>query len=198
MSRLRQVARSACALGALALAGCYPKSYVVLLPEADGPPGAVEVTGKKGKTLLAEPWKGARLSGGRDPFDVPQDDVEETFGTAMAAAPTEPARFILYFKSDTSDLTTESRRRLPDILAVLRERPTPEVDVVGHTDTVGPNRYNDRLAIKRAERIRDELLKMGVARNLIEVTSYGELDPLVKTGEGVREQRNRRVEVLVR
>jgi len=175
-----------------------PHSYVVLLPQEGGKSGAVEVTGDEGKTVIAEPWKAAGLSGGGTPKTVSKDEVQKTFGKALAAAPKEPARFILYFQSDTAELTPESRKRLPDVLAAVRERPVPDVDVVGHTDAAGPESYNDALALRRAQRISDEVVAIGVDRKVIEVGSHGKRDPLVPTRNGVHEPRNRRVEIIVR
>lgn len=183
----------------LALGACgLPRDYVVLLPEDDGSSGIVEVTGANGKTVVAEPLKGSALAGGGAPVTVTKKAVQQTFAAAIAAAPKPPARFVLYFESDTVDLTSDSRKQLPEILAAVRDRPAPDVDVVGHTDTSGADRYNDALAKKRALRIRDEIVAIGVPAKMIEVSSHGKRDLLVPTPDGVHERRNRRVEVIVR
>jgi outer membrane protein OmpA-like peptidoglycan-associated protein len=63
---------------------------------------------------------------------------------------------------------------------------------------VGRAESNARLALDRAEAIRAELLRVGIDRALISVTSHGESNPLVATPDETDEPRNRRVEVTVR
>jgi outer membrane protein OmpA-like peptidoglycan-associated protein len=72
------------------------------------------------------------------------------------------------------------------------------VSIVGHTDTTGTRDYNFRLGLRRAERVRGRLQAVGAAPTELTVESHGEDNPLVPTGDGVSEPRNRRVEVTVR
>jgi len=70
--------------------------------------------------------------------------------------------------------------------------------VIGHTDAVGTMAYNDELSIKRAERMRIELVKLGAAKDRIRMVGRGKREPLIRTPDGAPEPRNRRVEVNVR
>ena len=70
--------------------------------------------------------------------------------------------------------------------------------VIGHTDRVGAVPYHDTLSLRRAERVRDELVKVGIAAERIRVAGRGEREPLVATPDEVAEPRNRRVEITVR
>jgi outer membrane protein OmpA-like peptidoglycan-associated protein len=72
------------------------------------------------------------------------------------------------------------------------------VVVIGHTDRVGNTQYNDRLSLQRAERVRDELVRLGLAARRIRITGRGEREPLVATDDEIPEPRNRRVEINVR
>ena len=99
---------------------------------------------------------------------------------------------------ESEELTDESRALLPQILQAVRNRPFPDVAVVGHTDTTGTNAGNYELGLRRANAIRGRLLEAGIDAALIEVSSHGESDLLVKTADGVPEPRNRRVEITVR
>ena len=74
----------------------------------------------------------------------------------------------------------------------------PDVLVVGHTDLVGTHPFNDALSRQRAELIRNELVRLGVAPENIEVVARGKREPIVPPADGVAEPRNRRVEVIVR
>jgi OmpA-OmpF porin, OOP family len=70
--------------------------------------------------------------------------------------------------------------------------------VVGHTDRQGSLEYNDGLSLRRAERVRAQLVRIGIAGERIGVAGRGERAPLVPTEDGVAEPRNRRVEIIVR
>jgi outer membrane protein OmpA-like peptidoglycan-associated protein len=72
------------------------------------------------------------------------------------------------------------------------------VVVIGHTDRVGTVEYNDRLSLQRAERVRAELVRLGVDPARISVEGRGEREPLVPTPDEMPEPQNRRVEVSVR
>ncbi len=75
---------------------------------------------------------------------------------------------------------------------------SPYISVIGHTDTAGDNQYNLRLSQNRALAVRRLLIHKGIIPAHIKSTSHGEENPLIKTADNVHEQRNRRVEVVVR
>jgi outer membrane protein OmpA-like peptidoglycan-associated protein len=70
--------------------------------------------------------------------------------------------------------------------------------IVGHTDTMGERKSNVALGLKRAMAVRAILVQAGLLPSLVDVTSHGESDLLVKTRDNTPEPRNRRVEITVR
>jgi outer membrane protein OmpA-like peptidoglycan-associated protein len=116
----------------------------------------------------------------------------------MAALPGRPKSFLLYFLEGTDEFTPESRIELERMLAELRQSSAPDVVVIGHTDRVGSLQFNDRLSLQRAERVRVELVKLGIAQARIQIAGRGERELLVPTDDEVAEPRNRRVEISVR
>ena len=70
--------------------------------------------------------------------------------------------------------------------------------MIGHTDRVGSVEDNDRLSIQRAESVRDQLVKAGIAASMISIAGRGEREPAQATADGVAEPANRRVEISVR
>jgi len=80
----------------------------------------------------------------------------------------------------------------------LRRRPAPDIQVIGHTDTVGNLAFNDKLSLARAERVRDILVGLGIPGDRIQSSGRGKRELLVTTDENVAEPRNRRVEISVR
>src|SRR5919197_1290569 len=134
----------------------------------------------------------ARSAPGR-PFRPSPAELRETFGAALAAQPQPPFTFILYYNFDTTELTAESKRRLPEILALVRQRPAPEAVVIGHTDRLGEPEYNYQLGLRRAQVVRDQLVAIGVDPAVIEVASHGANNPIVSGRRGAAgEAGNRR------
>jgi outer membrane protein OmpA-like peptidoglycan-associated protein len=125
-------------------------------------------------------------------------EVRREFGALLADLPAAAQHFNLYFRTDTSELTEESRAILPDVLNAAKARKVPEVTVIGHTDTTGSAASNYRLGLERAQAVRALLLKVGLDDNLIQVESHGEADLLRKTPDNTAEPRNRRVEITIR
>ncbi len=69
------------------------------------------------------------------------------------------------------------------------------VTATGHTDTTGTEAYNMALSLRRANTVKDALVKLGVPAAAITTVGRGEAGLLVQTGDGVREPQNRRVEI---
>lgn len=182
----------------LVLAGCASER-VVLLPSADGSPGAVVVRDKQGEVLLDQPYAGVKRSqGASNPYRSSPEEVAERFAPALAALPARPISYVLYFEAGGNVLTPESQAALQVIRRDIAERPASEVMVIGHTDRVGNVEGNDKLSLKRAQGIRDLLAEAGVPPGKLEAVGRGERDPLVPTADEIDEPRNRRVEINVR
>lgn len=184
--------------GLALLAGCGGKSYVVLLENPDGSTGSVVVKGSKGEQVIDQARQGAALDGSSKPAAVAEADIQRDFGTAMAARPQLPERFLLYFVSGGAQLTPESQALLPKIVASAAQRPAVDVSIIGHTDTVGRAEQNEELALKRAQTIAEQIKAKGLKVHALSVESHGERNPLVKTADEVPEPRNRRVEISLR
>lgn len=188
-------------LAAAWLAGCAatPQGSVVLLPEAGGKPTAVVVTQGGKEVVLDKPYAGARLSSdGPSAYASDAAQVQAQFGPALAALPARPTQFTLYFVEGKDEFTDESRRAFDGVLGEIARRPVPDVLVIGHTDRVGNDAFNDQLSRQRAEVVRKALVARGVAAQSIVVVGRGKREPIVPTADGVSEARNRRVEILVR
>ncbi|MEO7010476.1 MAG: OmpA family protein [Caldimonas sp.] len=192
--------RATIVLAALLLAACAgPKESVVLLPSPSGQKTAVLVTQGSRQLLLSQPYAGARLSrGGLDAYPSNADDVRARYGAALAAQPLPPAQFTLFFVDGKDEFTDESKKIVDGVFAEITKRPTPDVIVIGHTDTVGDDAANDALSRLRAEVVRNILVARGLAPDKVVVIGRGKRELAVPTAGGVSEARNRRVEILVR
>jgi OOP family OmpA-OmpF porin len=177
-------------------------ALIVLLPDTDGVVGVIQVENPQGSVVLDRDRESAVTA---DAQDGPQstgtflvEDVEAVFGRALAAGPTPPVAFLLYFEQGTDRLTPDSARKLSEVLEAVRQRKLPQVEVSGHTDRSGSAAFNDQLALDRAELVAQEVLGLGVPERVVTVVSYGERAPVVPTADGVAEARNRRVEIVIR
>ena len=200
--------------GALAALGtaCGPKhvagparpgqALVALLPDSDtGATGRALVSSAVGSADLAAERDATLATTNRGPGPVTtlsKADVDRFFGEALAALPRAPGHFTLYFQFESNQLTGESRALVPQILRAVKDRSDPEVAIVGHTDTMGTSAANVELGLKRAMMVRALLVNAGLDPSVIEVTSHGEGNPLVRTPDETPEPRNRRVEISVR
>ena len=191
------------------LAGCasapetapaIPADRVVLLPHGDGTVGGVVVRRGEQEAILDKPYASARPAAGGK-LEVGQADAEATrkeFAGALQALPVAPVSFTVYFVLGQDELTEESRKAFEPVLQDFSRRPAPEITVIGHTDQTGSDKVNDPLSMRRAERVRDMLVQRGIPNERIGTAGRGSREPLVRTGEGATEARNRRVEISIR
>ena len=185
----------------LVLAGCG-KNMIVLIPDPDGNVGKLVVANEGGQQVLSEANQSVKTTDRKvSPSAVTKlsdDKIRSTFAEALAARPVPPSTYILYFLSDSKELTVESKALLPKIIQTIQERGSTDIVISGHTDKVGEREYNYTLSRDRAKAVYEILVASGAVPANITVTSHGEGNPLIKTADNVSEPRNRRVEVVIR
>jgi hypothetical protein len=196
----RQTALGGIFVICLVLLGGCATERVILLAEEDGGGGVVEISNQAGSAVLSRPMAGAviGITGGIEVVQTTMEAVSQEFDAALSAMPPPPRRYVLYFLEGTTTLTAASRPVMQSLEADLVADPVSDVDVVGHTDRVGTLQDNDRLASDRAGFVRRMLLEHGGASRVVRAVGRGERELLVPTEDGVREPRNRRVEVTLR
>lgn len=178
------------------------RDKVILLPQANGQASAVEVMSNEGnKVVLDQPYQAVKgKSNGKWTANnsVNADFVKSNYSDLINLQPLNEARYILYFKPNTSELTQESSAQLPEIINDASARSGGEISIFGYTDTVGAADGNQALSQQRALIIKNILIKSGFNADLITVTGRGELNLAVPTDDEVDEAKNRRVEITVR
>lgn len=198
-------------LGLALLGGCAQQparapgqtvTLVVLPKPPEGRVGAVVVRPLDGgKPVLVNRAYGSASVSSSGKVQTSTSDpkrVTGEFGAALTALPSQAASFLVYFVEGTDELNPEAKRTIDRAFAEYSARPAPEITVVGHTDFLGSDRYNDGLSLQRARRVRDLLVQRGIPARSIQVAGRGKREPLYPTPEGVAEPRNRRVEISVR
>ena len=193
------LARLAAAGLCLSLAACQHSS-LVLLPDEGGGHGAVavlEANGKPVDAVVSQPDSRTKLGDAR-PTTRPAGQLKADEVALLSGMPPPPKSFTLYFVEGTTDLTPESQPALAELRAEIARRPGVDVEVTGHTDTVGSAEDNDRLSQRRAEQILNLLATVGIDRSLMTAVGRGERELRQPTMDNVESALNRRVEVLVR
>ncbi len=107
----------------------------------------------------------------------------------------ENAMYLVFFDFDQSTLGPGAQSVLDAVAAEVGKRSLNSITVVGHADKSGSNEYNEKLAMRRANAVRDALAQRGINAGMINVSSRGEEEPLVATPDGVREPANRRAQI---
>jgi outer membrane protein OmpA-like peptidoglycan-associated protein len=176
------------------------REVYMVMPESGGKAGTVAVTFNDGhEVMLHGDYSAMSLAGENTKTYVSdRDEMQKIFGTAIAALPQAPLSVTLYFVLGKDEMTPESKLEAEGIFNEFVKHQVPEIVVVGHTDTVGSTADNDKLSIRRAEKVRQILIKMGVPAASIQAFGRGERDLLVKTPDKTPEPKNRRVEITVR
>lgn len=103
----------------------------------------------------------------------------------------------VHFENDSAILTRDSLPALDRVAADLKKHPRLEIELQGHTDSVGSDRYNLRLSQQRADAVRAYLLSKGVQSAQTVARGLGESSPVGDNGATEGRAQNRRVVMLV-
>ncbi|MDR3517899.1 MAG: outer membrane beta-barrel protein [Azospirillaceae bacterium] len=140
---------------------------------------------------------GLRYSFGAPPAPAPEMvPVAEPVAAATPAPVQTTRNYLVFFDFDKSILTPQARHIINDAADNAKRGGASRIEVTGHTDTVGTQRYNLALSIRRADAVKGEFVRLGIPASEIAATGVGKLHPLVATADGVREPSNRRVEIV--
>ena len=160
------------------------------------------VENKDGQVVLDQPFVTivAGESGSLQRQTTSAEEVQERYGRLIDAFPERSEKYTLYFISGSSEqLTPESIRLLDVIKKTVLRRAAPEVSVVGHTDRVGNLEKNDELALRRAQYVRQIILRYGIGnKDIVTASGRGEREPTMVTADDVDEPLNRRVTIEIR
>ena len=113
----------------------------------------------------------------------------------MQAAPRTSTSCCSTSTSRTS--TRPARRSSIRCWRTPRRRARVHISATGHADRAGSEDYNMALSLRRADSVREALIAGGVSADAITVAGRGESEPAVPTADGVKEQANRRVVIVL-
>ena len=158
------------------------------------------VTGKFGECFHDKAFKASHAIVECDPDLVPKAPPPPPPPPPAAPQPTsEKVSFAAdtFFGFDRAVLKDEGKQKLDDIVNQLDGVALEVIVAVGHTDSVGPEAYNQRLSVRRAEAVKAYLVSKGIEANRVYTEGKGEAQPVAdnKTKDG--RAKNRRVEIEV-
>jgi OOP family OmpA-OmpF porin len=110
-----------------------------------------------------------------------------TFSLSSAAA----------FELSGSELSPEGKAEIKDFAGKLEGHDVDKITVEGYTDSTGDAAFNQQLSVKRANAVKDEMVRNGIDASLITVIGHGENDPIADNSTRQGRAQNRRVTVSV-
>ncbi|MBK8668045.1 MAG: OmpA family protein [Saprospiraceae bacterium] len=103
----------------------------------------------------------------------------------------------LNFAADSSSITQENFDILEEVYEFLNAHPTVEVEIGGHTNTIPPHEYCDKLSTARAKKVSEFLYERGIDKKRISFKGYGKREPLTDSTSAQGRQKNQRVEIKI-
>lgn len=173
----------------------------VLMRDPTGRVGEITVANANGKIRLNQNRESVKLADaqlqGKSAI-LSAQDIEDDFADALQVIPQSEEKYLLYFNSEKAEFTEESKKQLPNVLKNIKKRVPCRITIVGHTDTTASAEYNLALSLRRAAKVKKELLAIGIPAKMIQLAARGESEPLIPTSDNISRQENRRIEIFVK
>lgn len=103
----------------------------------------------------------------------------------------------LFFDADSIVLEPENFPILDEIFDFMTANPEVVIEIGGHTNTVPPHEYCDRLSTQRAQNVAYYLYQKGIPESRLSYRGYGKRKPLTDDKSLVGRQKNQRVEIKI-
>ena len=132
-------------------------------------------------------------------------ELEDGLKPTPVAAKPEPApapapmvkRYVVYFPFDSDRITAQSADVVRQAIDEAKALGGARVSLVGNTDTVGTQQYNLGLSNRRVESIVEAMKSGGLSPRNMDLTALGESNLPVQTPDNVKNQENRRVQIVI-
>jgi OOP family OmpA-OmpF porin len=142
-------------------------------------------------------WSTAQNGTCATDFLAAMDQLEGKAANAATHGAAAGTLINVFFEFDRAHLTREGQQIVSQIANQMKSR-NLSATLIGKADLTGSDSYDIALGRRRAVAVAQELARLGVPRNRISLDSVGKRQPPVKTADGVREPRNRVVEVTLK
>jgi outer membrane protein OmpA-like peptidoglycan-associated protein len=139
---------------------------------------------------------GAEVKIGTNPLDS-KDDIAKPTTTIILEKGKKVILRGVNFETNKATLTRNSEDILEDAYNALVANPDVQVEISGHTDSVGSDEYNQALSLRRAQAVKNWLTKRGIAGNRMKTVGKGEKEPVASNDTAEGRTENRRIEFYV-
>jgi outer membrane protein OmpA-like peptidoglycan-associated protein len=113
-------------------------------------------------------------------------------------APPPPTKaWMVFFDTNSTALSQQGATTVTEAANVAKSMPNARVAVTGYADTDGDPAYNQQLSLRRADAVKNALMSSGIAPQAITVTGAGEGGLLIATPDQTKNEKNRRVQIVV-
>ena len=103
----------------------------------------------------------------------------------------------VFFETAKWDLLPASNEQLDELVNLMLEYSSMLIEIHGHTDSRGDDKYNQNLSENRTKSVFDYLVQKGIEANRMKYFGYGEKKPIADNNDSEGRQLNRRVEFVV-
>lgn len=103
----------------------------------------------------------------------------------------------ILFDYDSYALRSEAQENISELSDILQKYEDTKILFAGHTDSKGPDEYNQELSMDRAKSVASYTSTQGVASERMIIEGYGESDPVADNSTEAGRQQNRRVEIAI-
>ena len=117
--------------------------------------------------------------------------------TPPPAPPPPTKAWMVFFDTNSTTLSQQSAMTVTEAVSVAKSTPNAKVTVTGYTDTDGAPAYNQQLSVRRADAVKNALVSGGITPQSITVTGAGEGGLLIDTPDQTKNEKNRRVQIVV-
>lgn len=132
------------------------------------------------------------------PKEQPKPEVEEPAYDLSKIEKEKPIILSnLFFATNETTILPESEAGLQDLYTLLSENPNIRIRITGHTDSVGSDRDNQKLSEGRANSVREDMIKRGIAPDRMEAVGKGKSEPIASNDTEEGRAKNRRVEFVI-
>ena len=136
-----------------------------------------------------------------DNFTMSNGDYTEPFSKDVPLKPIKIGEKVvmknIFFDLDSYVLKPESKIELDELTALLKDNPSLQIEIGGHTDNTGTSEYNQKLSENRSITVKDYLVKNGLNTKRITSKGYGETQPIASNDTDKGRALNRRTEFKV-
>ena len=103
----------------------------------------------------------------------------------------------IFFVRSQPELLPQSYRELDQLVAILKQHSTLEIELGGHTDNLGQASLNFDLSLKRVDAVKEYLISRGIGSGRLHTKGYGDTQPIARNDHEFNRRQNRRVEFTI-